>query len=680
MDWDSLSPDDFERFVYSLLKALGFANVVWRRGPADKGRDIDCQRHVSEPDGLTRLEKWCVECKHETRPVSVERLYSKLAWADADRPDYLLIVTSGSLTNQAREWLGKVQSGRPYQMRIWDRNVLESIAAEQSVTHALFAETFPQSGIRHIALAKLRSFPTAQRYLTEEEAESLLHFEAAQLDAEIWMFAIKSLVASDFFNLDKNSFDDLLRSYLEVTDLEWLKELLFVGDVRTDDAWSKQVLLTDEAATEVIHYSVGHVASDALNFQLGYLLALCCRQQEQDWIKRLASSVDEISRHSENYQWNLRKRTLYAVAFGVGRVSARDGEHLLSQFLASTICEDTSLDSVLKYYTLGRLVGLASPVGDLEDVIAGKVTARTGYFLERSIEESLAKTIERFLASDDDQLRRTGVMILAGLDYSDAYISLSAALSKQGIACFADCTEAYLKAVTEHCSPADLDTVFGDAICHHDGRFRELAVSYLRAWECPTRVRTMLTPAVLLPLIADEDANTAATALEVLAQQKVSVPGDALHALLLDERCSVKKAAIVFVGALRLTEYRMELEAALQDDDPSIRQTALSCLARIDEAGGQEKAVDLLVDPDRNVRGQAVKLLSEIGLANCEIGKLEALLEDASSYEYVSWGDEGSLGHGWAASIGDDARAAIQKIVLRRRDRGSSDSGRINTG
>jgi len=41
VNFDRLSPDDFEELCFDLLLRMGYKNLVWRQGGADQGRDIE---------------------------------------------------------------------------------------------------------------------------------------------------------------------------------------------------------------------------------------------------------------------------------------------------------------------------------------------------------------------------------------------------------------------------------------------------------------------------------------------------------------------------------------------------------------------------------------------------------------------------------------------------------------
>src|SRR5437016_2925642 len=105
---DHLNETQFEEFCYDLLGEIGFTNRNWRKGtglsssPSDRGRDIECEKDMIDPVGNKYPEKWFVECKHYQRGVPPERLQGILAWANAERPNHVLIIASNFLSNPAK--------------------------------------------------------------------------------------------------------------------------------------------------------------------------------------------------------------------------------------------------------------------------------------------------------------------------------------------------------------------------------------------------------------------------------------------------------------------------------------------------------------------------------------------------------------------------------------------------
>jgi hypothetical protein len=135
LSFDHLSPTEFEELCYDLLQECGFVNVDWRKGtglstsPADGGRDIECKFRQTEIDGTQFFEHWFVECKYYVKGVPPEKLQGALTWATAERPDKLCIITSGFLSNAAKDFLEKfrVQNKPPFKIRVWENPTLQRL-------------------------------------------------------------------------------------------------------------------------------------------------------------------------------------------------------------------------------------------------------------------------------------------------------------------------------------------------------------------------------------------------------------------------------------------------------------------------------------------------------------------------------------------------------------------------
>lgn len=132
---DHLDGTEFEEFCYDLLGELGFVNRNWRKGtakrtsPSDSGRDIECELETEDVDGAKHLEKWFVECKRQQEGVPPTQIQGVLAWAGAERPDCVLVIASGFLSNPAKHYLKQfVENNRPpYRIKVWERPKLEEL-------------------------------------------------------------------------------------------------------------------------------------------------------------------------------------------------------------------------------------------------------------------------------------------------------------------------------------------------------------------------------------------------------------------------------------------------------------------------------------------------------------------------------------------------------------------------
>jgi hypothetical protein len=109
-NWNSLiielNPTKFEELCYDLINAMNeYKNIIWRRGGADSGRDLEATLIRKNPDGITESsEKWFFECKKYSVGLNVSDISSKVHWAINQRADYLAFMSNSYLTNQCRDF------------------------------------------------------------------------------------------------------------------------------------------------------------------------------------------------------------------------------------------------------------------------------------------------------------------------------------------------------------------------------------------------------------------------------------------------------------------------------------------------------------------------------------------------------------------------------------------------
>jgi hypothetical protein len=128
IDFTSLTSTQFESLCYDLLAKQGFHSLSWRQGGADNGRDIEAHRTVENPLTGPYSEKWFVECKRwNQKGLSAEKLYSKIAWAEAERAEHLLVFISSYLTQDARAWIEKQSPKHPFRFHEVDGKKLKCI-------------------------------------------------------------------------------------------------------------------------------------------------------------------------------------------------------------------------------------------------------------------------------------------------------------------------------------------------------------------------------------------------------------------------------------------------------------------------------------------------------------------------------------------------------------------------
>jgi len=126
IDFKNISPREFENLCYDLLIRYDYQNLIWREGGADNGRDIEASFFFNTMLRNTET-KWFFECKlYNSAGVPPKELTSKIAWADAEQPDYLVFFVSSYLTNAARTWIEKIILQKLYNIVIIEGEELKN--------------------------------------------------------------------------------------------------------------------------------------------------------------------------------------------------------------------------------------------------------------------------------------------------------------------------------------------------------------------------------------------------------------------------------------------------------------------------------------------------------------------------------------------------------------------------
>lgn len=167
---ESMSGADFEKFVFDLLRHLGrFDDVELHARVRGFEVDIVAKERTAE---LVRPATWYIETT-VARVVSLDKLKTLSALAayvqsTANQPARVLIVTSGSLTNAAKEY------ARAIGLEVWDGPKLAQIAPE-SLLLDYFGVTSPPSSGASIAAEKAQSLSTSLRALRSGKDEALAY-------------------------------------------------------------------------------------------------------------------------------------------------------------------------------------------------------------------------------------------------------------------------------------------------------------------------------------------------------------------------------------------------------------------------------------------------------------------------------------------------------------------------
>lgn len=145
LKWESLSDEEFERLVFSLIGAApGYENPEWltRTNAPDRGRDLSVTRIVNDPLSGAMRSRVLIQCRHwMTKSISaadVATLKEQIGTWEPPKVDVLTIVTSGRFTSDAVAVIEKHNAGdRALKIEMWPESHLERLLAARP---ALIAE------------------------------------------------------------------------------------------------------------------------------------------------------------------------------------------------------------------------------------------------------------------------------------------------------------------------------------------------------------------------------------------------------------------------------------------------------------------------------------------------------------------------------------------------------------
>ncbi|MFD7065221.1 restriction endonuclease [Streptomyces sp. NPDC059906] len=165
MPYDDLTDTEFEEFCFELMKELGFVNVDWRKGtglnasPADNGRDVVAERHITDIDGAVHVERWFVDCKKYTKGVPPEKIMGLLAWAGAERANVALVIASSFLSNPCKEYLKSYELNNrpPFRVKYWERPQLGKLLEGRDAFVSRYVDSRPRTEAEIVAAEEYRT-------------------------------------------------------------------------------------------------------------------------------------------------------------------------------------------------------------------------------------------------------------------------------------------------------------------------------------------------------------------------------------------------------------------------------------------------------------------------------------------------------------------------------------------
>jgi len=133
VNWDLISPEEFEELCYHILASMGFANLEWHgQKGSDRGRDIVGQKTVLILPGKEEITLWLVQCKRYTKKsLTRQDLDDSILWAKAYKPSFYLLITTTVLNSATRDWLESVEKDLSFRIQLIERTQLEELVRER---------------------------------------------------------------------------------------------------------------------------------------------------------------------------------------------------------------------------------------------------------------------------------------------------------------------------------------------------------------------------------------------------------------------------------------------------------------------------------------------------------------------------------------------------------------------
>ncbi len=107
VDFERLSPSEFEQLIVALLKKLRFVDIEEQRIYGDMGFDILAKTKTRNPFGGMSFISWAIEIKYNKNSRADISSLKQLSYYLEDRSIDVngVLITNGQLTSTAREWL-----------------------------------------------------------------------------------------------------------------------------------------------------------------------------------------------------------------------------------------------------------------------------------------------------------------------------------------------------------------------------------------------------------------------------------------------------------------------------------------------------------------------------------------------------------------------------------------------
>lgn len=139
LQWDRLSAEDFERLLFELVRTTeGYENADWpmKTNVADRGRDIQVYRSVTDSLAAERRYRVIIQCKHWSsrsvgRDVLIQCIESVRLW-EPPRVDVLILATTGGFSQDAVALAERRDGDREVPaVELWSDSHLETLLSRR---------------------------------------------------------------------------------------------------------------------------------------------------------------------------------------------------------------------------------------------------------------------------------------------------------------------------------------------------------------------------------------------------------------------------------------------------------------------------------------------------------------------------------------------------------------------
>lgn len=132
-NWPAINDSQFEELLLAIVKAKGAVRAEFRKGPGDKGRDVQALFNNRDSIGVETQDIYFFEAKHHVAGVSPDHISGALAWAQAEIPNSLVLAASSHFTNPCRDNIDAWKRNNPrVKVSLWERPQLEELVLSSS--------------------------------------------------------------------------------------------------------------------------------------------------------------------------------------------------------------------------------------------------------------------------------------------------------------------------------------------------------------------------------------------------------------------------------------------------------------------------------------------------------------------------------------------------------------------